>query len=93
MTVYLQAERCVVDLDVPHFHHEIVYEAVFLALEDGSESTMNSITELLKHFYDATMITMDQMVAVSSLPAGKLLLKVRKITLEKRIILLCRLSN
>lgn len=58
-----EAERCIVDLDVPHFHHEIVYEALVIALEDGSEKTINSIVELLQHFAKETMISYDQMNA------------------------------
>lgn len=55
-----EAERCVMDLDVPHFHHEIVYEAILIALENGSEYTLNRITELLKHLTENTMISTDQ---------------------------------
>jgi len=58
-----EAERCVIDLDVPHFHHEIVYEAVVIALEDGSEKTIQGIIRLLKHLYGDTMITDTQMNA------------------------------
>jgi len=58
-----EAERCVVDLDVPHFHHEIVYEALVIALEDGSEKTLADVTELLKHLLGDTMITENQMCA------------------------------
>jgi len=60
---FKEAERCVIDLDVPHFHHEIVYEALVIALEDGSDKTMNSIVELLHHFSEETMISYDQMNA------------------------------
>lgn len=52
------------DLDVPHFHHEIVYEAIQIALENGSEDAMTAVTNLLKHLSDASMITDEQMVAV-----------------------------
>ena len=62
-----QAERCVVDLDVPHFHHEIVYEAIQIALEDGTKYVLNGITDLLKHLSDAAMVTVDQMNVVSIL--------------------------
>ena len=65
--MYLQAERCVVDLDVPHFHHEIVYEAIQIALEAGTENVLAGITELLKHLFDAAMVTVNQLNAVSRL--------------------------
>ncbi|XP_002165475.2 programmed cell death protein 4 isoform X1 [Hydra vulgaris] len=55
--------RCVMDLDVPHFHHEIVYEAVIIALESGSDYTIKAIANLLHHLSDATMITEDQMIS------------------------------
>jgi len=58
-----EAERCLVDLDVPHFHHEIVYEAIIVALESGAVNILDKVTLLLKHFSDATMITVDQMKA------------------------------
>ena len=54
-----------VDLDVPHFHHEIVYEAVMICLDDGSERTAIKITDLLKYFSDSTIISSDQMKTVS----------------------------
>ena len=54
-----------VDLDVPHFHHEIVYEAVMICLGDGSERTTIKITDLLKYFSDSTIISSDQMKTVS----------------------------
>lgn len=60
---FKEAERCVRDLDVPHFHHEIVYEALVIALEDGSDKTLNSVVELLHHFNRETMISYDQMNA------------------------------
>jgi len=60
---FKEAERCIVDLDVPHFHHEIVYEALVIALEDGSEKTVYNVVALLKHLYGDTMITVDQMNA------------------------------
>jgi len=56
-----EAERCVMDLDVPHFHHEIVYEAIQIALESGTDNVMTAIVELLKHLFDCGMLTVDQM--------------------------------
>jgi len=58
-----EAERCVKDLDVPHFHHEIVYEALVISLEDGSEKTLKGVVQLLKQLAGDTMITEDQMIA------------------------------
>lgn len=56
-----EAERCVMDLDVPHFHHEITFESVQIALENGNDTVINEILALLKHFSDCGMISVDQM--------------------------------
>jgi len=57
-----EAERCVMDLDVPHFHHEIVYESIQIALEHGESGiVMKDVVALLKHFFDCGMLTVDQM--------------------------------
>lgn len=56
----VEASRCLKELEVPHFHHELVYEAVVLALEAVNEETENSMVKLLKSFYDSTIITPDQ---------------------------------
>lgn len=61
-----EAARCLKELEVPHFHHELVYEAVLLSLEAVNEETENSIVKLLKFFYDSTIITPDQMKNVSA---------------------------
>jgi len=60
---FKEAERCIIDLDVPHFHHEIVYEAVVIAIEEGSDKTIQKVVNFLKHLYGDTMITEDQMNA------------------------------
>lgn len=60
-----EAARCLLELEVPHFHHELVYEAIVLALEAVNEETENSIVKLLKSFCDSTIVTPDQMKNVS----------------------------
>ena len=60
-----EAARCLKELEVPHFHHELVYEAVVLALEAVNEETENSVVKLLKSFCDSTIVTPDQMKNVS----------------------------
>jgi len=52
------------DLAVPHFHHEIVYEAIQIVFESGAEKLMVLIVNLLKHFFDCGMISTDQMNTV-----------------------------
>jgi programmed cell death protein 4 len=57
----VEATRCLRELEVPHFHHELVYEAVVLAIESGNEETENSIVKLLKCFTESIIITPDQL--------------------------------
>lgn len=60
-----EAVRCLRELEVPHFHHELVYEAVVLVLEDGREETARSICSLLCYMAVTTVITQDQLNTVS----------------------------
>lgn len=56
-----EAARCLQELEVPHFHHELVYESFVMALEANNEETENSVVKLLKSFYSSTIVTPDQM--------------------------------
>ena len=56
-----EACRCISDLDVPHFHHEIVYEAILLSIEKSSELCLELMFKLTGHLYEAGVITKDQM--------------------------------
>eukprot|EP01135_Chromosphaera_perkinsii_P010416 Nk52_evm88s2118 gene=Nk52_evmTU88s2118 len=56
-----EAERCIKDLAVPHFHHEIVFEAICLALTDNKEPSIEKISKLLGHVNQSGLITTDQM--------------------------------
>ncbi|KAM8939924.1 programmed cell death protein 4-like isoform 2-T2 [Pelodytes ibericus] len=57
-----EAERCLRELEVPHFHHELVYEAVVLVLEgSAAEGTVLMVVQLLKALWQRGMITLDQM--------------------------------
>nr|CAB3264724.1 programmed cell death protein 4-like [Phallusia mammillata] len=55
-----EAMRCATDLDVPHFHHELVYEAVLMAIEVSTERAGNMLVHLLKRFADTAIVTTDQ---------------------------------
>lgn len=59
-----EAVRCLRELEVPHFHHELVYEAVVLVLEDGREETAKMISDLLQYMAVTTVITQDQLNTV-----------------------------
>ncbi|KAM8843430.1 programmed cell death protein 4b isoform 1-T2 [Synchiropus picturatus] len=56
-----EAERCLKDLEVPHFHHEFVYEAIIMVLESKGEKTSKMILQLLKSLSESSIITVDQM--------------------------------
>ncbi|RXN31747.1 programmed cell death 4-like protein [Labeo rohita] len=57
----VEAERCLRELEVPHFHHEFVYEAVIMVLESKGERTLQMILQLLKSLCASTVITVDQL--------------------------------
>ncbi|CAH1970618.1 unnamed protein product [Acanthoscelides obtectus] len=56
-----EASRCLRLLEVPHFHHELVYEAIVMALEANSAVKEETLCTLLKAFSDQVLITTDQM--------------------------------
>uniref|UniRef100_A0A7N5JP04 Programmed cell death protein 4 n=1 Tax=Ailuropoda melanoleuca TaxID=9646 RepID=A0A7N5JP04_AILME len=56
-----EAEHCLKELEVPHFHHELVYEAIVMVLESTGESTFKMILNLLKSLWKSSTITLDQM--------------------------------
>ncbi|KAK4336879.1 hypothetical protein RND71_043984 [Anisodus tanguticus] len=55
-----EATRCLKELEVPHFHHELVYEAIVYALEDMKKRTLVLIVDLFEHLYKTVIITVDQ---------------------------------
>uniref|UniRef100_A0A4X2M4Z7 Programmed cell death protein 4 n=1 Tax=Vombatus ursinus TaxID=29139 RepID=A0A4X2M4Z7_VOMUR len=56
-----EAEHCLKELEVPHFHHELVYEAIVMVLESTGESTFKMVLDLLKSLWKSSTITVDQM--------------------------------
>merc|ERR1711936_153091 len=56
-----EATRCLMDLEVPHFHHELVYEAVVMVLESMHEKTDEAMCKLLQGLFRSFVITIDQM--------------------------------
>lgn len=56
-----EATRCLLDLEVPHFHHELVYEAVVMVIEDMGDRAADLMCKLLKSLYASIIITPDQM--------------------------------
>uniref|UniRef100_A0A8C6UGM3 Programmed cell death protein 4 n=1 Tax=Neogobius melanostomus TaxID=47308 RepID=A0A8C6UGM3_9GOBI len=56
-----EAERCLRDLEVPHFHHELVYEAVVMVLEASGDNAGQMMMKLLQSFWKSGLVTIDQM--------------------------------
>ncbi|XP_072039315.1 programmed cell death protein 4-like [Amphiura filiformis] len=56
-----EATRCLQELEVPHFHHELVYEAVYMVLEDTGDRAANMMAKLLKYLYNSSIVTVDQL--------------------------------
>eukprot|EP00061_Rhincodon_typus_P018084 g47106.t1 len=56
-----EAGLCLQNLEVPHFHHELVYEAVVMVLESTSSNVSDLIVKLLKSFWESGFVTLDQM--------------------------------
>ncbi|XP_030637368.1 programmed cell death protein 4b isoform X2 [Chanos chanos] len=57
----VEAERCLRELEVPHFHHEFVYEAIIMVLESKGDRTLQMILKLLKSLWVSSVLTVDQM--------------------------------
>jgi len=60
-----EAIRCLKDLNVPHFHHEFVYEILDFALQKGNENALNLTVNLLERLCKTVIITYDQLKIVS----------------------------
>ncbi|XP_067899279.1 programmed cell death protein 4-like isoform X2 [Heterodontus francisci] len=56
-----EAGLCLQNLEVPHFHHELVYEAVVMVLESNNGNASDLIVKLLKSFWESGFVTLDQM--------------------------------
>lgn len=56
-----EATRCLQELEVPHFHHELVYEATVMVIEDGTERSAERMVKFLQSLSEACYITPEQM--------------------------------
>lgn len=59
-----EATRCLLDLEVPHFYHELVYEAVLMTIEAISGYTEEMMCKLLKSLCDTRVITSEMLEKV-----------------------------
>lgn len=55
-----EASRCVQELEVPHFYHELIYEAIIIMLEDAHERVMTLMKNLLQFFSKTNIVKPDQ---------------------------------
>lgn len=56
-----EALRSLRELEVPHFHHEFVYEAILEVMEDGSDRVFDLVVKLLKVASQELVLTVDQL--------------------------------
>lgn len=56
-----EAIRCIQDLDVPHFNHEVVYEAVIMVIELSDDRSANMMVHLFKRLSDTAVVSTDQL--------------------------------
>ncbi|XP_050359597.1 programmed cell death protein 4 [Nymphalis io] len=56
-----EAMRCVRELEVPHFHHELVYETVLLAVESINSTVEEQLCTFLAELRRCVIVTPDQM--------------------------------
>lgn len=56
-----EAIRCLRELNVPHFHHEFVFEALDFTLQKGNDQAIDLITNLLKGLCQSVIVTYDQL--------------------------------
>lgn len=56
--------RCLRELEVPHFHHELVYEALLVTIEDMHDAAIGALVKLLKECDASGIVTPQQMQRV-----------------------------
>jgi len=56
-----EAIRCLKELNVPHFNHEFVFEAVDFALQKGTDNAFELIENLLHRLCQSVVVTYDQL--------------------------------
>lgn len=56
-----EAQRSIKELEVPHFNHELIYEAIVMTLEALNEPTEEAFCALFKSLDDTCIVTPEQM--------------------------------
>ncbi|RLN91189.1 hypothetical protein BBJ28_00003295 [Nothophytophthora sp. Chile5] len=57
-----EAERCVRELNVPHFHHEVVKRGITNSLEEGGEANSAAMASLLAYLVSHEVVSSGQLV-------------------------------
>ena len=60
-----EAAHCLRALKVPHYQHELVYEAILMAMESVNQQTEEAICTLIKTMDEACFILPAQLEQVS----------------------------
>merc|ERR1712115_257975 len=60
-----EASRCLRELEVPHFHHELVFQAVVMVIGSMHEKTEEAMCKLLQALFRSFIISIEQMKNVS----------------------------
>jgi len=56
-----EATRCLKELEVPHFHHEFVYEAIVMVLEESTKRAADTMAKLLESLTKTYVLSSDQL--------------------------------
>lgn len=56
-----EAARCVRELNVPHFHHEVVKRGITNSLEEGGDATPLAMSSLLAYLVAQEIVSPDQL--------------------------------
>lgn len=56
-----EAIRCLKELNVPHFHHEFIYEAIDFSLQKADAHAIKLIVTLLRSLSHSVIVTYDQL--------------------------------
>ncbi|PAA74654.1 hypothetical protein BOX15_Mlig025500g1 [Macrostomum lignano] len=56
-----EAARCVKELEAPHFHHELVYQAVVMVIERSTMEVCQRVCRLIAALSESVLLTVDQL--------------------------------
>ncbi|CAH8505727.1 unnamed protein product [Heterobilharzia americana] len=56
-----EATEALLELDAPHFHHELVFQSIILAIEISTELARERVIRLLSELCSSVVLTIDQL--------------------------------